>query len=113
MEKNWKRHSALPGVYERYIDGFHNDTEFHKEKVQDVKPILDYNQRVRNETSGRTEGGGRHVGRIPAIMYHSWVQEWTAKGLVGPGNMAGLNDLLLARLRNPDFAKLRTTDGGI
>jgi len=113
MEKRWQQHSTLPGVYERYIDGLANDTEFHKEKVQDIKPILDYNSRVRNETNGKTLEGGRHVGRIPAIVYHSWVKEWTAKGLVGPGNMAGLNDLLLSRLRDPDYSKFKTTYGAV
>jgi len=113
MDTRWKPHSALNGVYERYVDGFANDTEFHRQKVQDVAPIIDFNTRVRNETNGATQGGGRHVGRIPATVYYDWVAEWTKKGLVGPGNMSGLNDLLVARLRDADFAKFRTTDGGI
>ncbi len=113
MDERWKKHSTLDGVFERYVDGFANDTEFHRQKVQDVQPILDDNTRVRNESNGRTREGGRKVGSIPATIYYDWVKEWTTKGLVEPGNMAGLNDLLLARLRDPDYSKFRTTYGGI
>ncbi len=113
MDTRWKPHASLVGVAERYVDGIGSDTEFHRQKVQDVKPILDFNQRVRNETNGATPEGGRHVGRIPATVYYDWVAEWTTKGLVGPGNMAGLNDLLLARLRDPDYGKFKTTYGSI
>ena len=113
MDERWKPHGSLHGVYERYIDGYANDDTFHRQKVQDIAPILDYNSRVRNETNGATKEGGRHVGRIPATVYYDWVKEWTGKGLVGPGNMAGLNDLLLARLRDPDYSKFTTTHGSI
>lgn len=113
MDTRWKPHNSLVGVSERYIDGFANDTTFHRQKYQDVQPIIDYNQRVRNETNGATLEGGRHVGRIPILILNEWVEEWTKKGLVGPGNMAGLNDLLIARLRDPDYRKLKTTDGAI
>ncbi len=113
MDERWKPHGALVGVFERYIDGFANDDEFHRQKVQDIAPILDFNSRVRNETNGATPGGGRHVARIPATIYYDWVAEWTKKGLVGPGNMAGLNDLLLTRLRDPDYSKFKTTYGAV
>lgn len=113
MDESWKPHSALVGVYERYVDGFANDTEFHRQKVQDIAPIIDFNTRVRNETNGKTPEGGRHVGRIPATIYYDWVAEWTREGKIGPGNMSPLNDLLLGRLRNRDFAKFRATDGAI
>ena len=113
MDERWKPHASLNGVYERFIDGFANDTEFHRQKVQDVAPIIDFNAKVRNETNGATPGGGRHVGRIPATVYYEWVAEWTAQKKIGPGNMSGLNDLLLGRLRDSDYAKFKTTDGAI
>ena len=113
MDQQWKPHAALHGVYERYVDGFANDTEFHRQKVQDVAPIIDFNTTVRNETNGATPEGGRHVGRIPATIYYDWIAEWEREGKIGPGNMSGLNDLLLGRLRDRDYAKFRTTDGAI
>ena len=113
MDTRWRPHSALPGVAERYIDGFANDDTFHRQKVQDVAPILDYNARIRGTSNGKTAGGGRHVGRIPSTVYYDWIAEWEREGLIGPGNMGGLNDLLLARLRDGDYSKFRTTDGGI
>lgn len=111
MDKNWKPHSALIGVAERYIDG-DGDT-FYRQKVQDVAPILAFNSKVRNETNGATPGGGRHVGRIPATVYYEWVAEWEREGKIAPGNMSGLNDLLLARLRDRDYSKFKTTNGAI
>jgi len=107
----WKPHSNLDGVFERYIPGDGN--KFHRQKVQDVAPILEHNTRVRNETNGRTKGGGRMVASIPATVYYDWIAEWTRKGLIGPGNMSGVNDLLIKRIRDRDFSKFRMTDGGV
>jgi hypothetical protein len=113
MDERWKPHATLPGVAERFIDGGANDTQFYRQKVQDVAPIINAASRIRNETNGATPEGGRHVGRIPATVYYDWIEEWALQGKVGPGNMSGLNDLLLGRLRDRDYAKFRTTDGGI
>ena len=113
MDQRWKPHASLPGVAERFIDGVGSDTTFHRQKVQDVEPIINKATQIRNETNGRTPEGGRHVGRIPATVYYDWVAEWTRQGKIGPGNMSGLNDLLLSRLRDRDYAKFKTTDGAI
>ena len=113
MDERWKRHSSLPGVFERYVDGYANDTTFHRQKVQDVEPIIDKATQIRNETNGATLEGGRHVGRIPATVYYDWIAEFERQGKIAPGNMAGLNDLLLGKLRDSTYSKFRTTDGAI
>jgi len=111
MEKRWHKGSQ-DGVFQRYHDGLANDTEFYREQVQDVAPIINAATRIRNETDGRSDGG-RLVGRIPSVVYNAWLKEWTDKGMIAPGNMSGLNDLLVARLRDSDYSKFRTTSGGI
>lgn len=110
MDGIWRRHSNLPDVAERHIA---TDNGWARQKVQDVAPTIEGNRRIRNETGGRTQGGGELVGRVPATVYYDWVKEWTAKGLIGPGHMDALNDLLIERLADSDFSKFRTADGGI
>ena len=113
MDQRWRRHPTMPDVAERYVDGFANDIEFYRQKVQDVAPIIDRNRRIRNETNGRTREGGRYLGSIPATVYYEWIIEWQRKGLIGPGNMDAVNDLLKQKLRDSDYSKFRATDGGI
>lgn len=110
MLDQWQRHGSLPDVAKRR---FFQDDMLVTQKVQDVEPILDRNRRIANETDGRTPGGGRYLGSIPATVYYDWIREWTIKGLIGPGHMEPVNDLIKQRLRDSDFSKLRTTSGGI
>lgn len=111
MFNRWRPSEAHDGVFERYLHGDGNT--FYRERVQDVEPILAHNRRVANETDGRTPGGGRLLGSIPPVVYHEWLAEWTAQGLVAPGHMDAVNDLIIKRLRDSDYAKLRATYGGI
>ena len=111
VDTTWKRHGNLLGVAERYIP---TDDGFARQKVQDIEPIVDDNRRLANETDGRSAGGSfRKVGSIPATVYYQWIVEWQRKGLIGPGNMDRVNELCLQRLRDSDYAKFRTTWGGI
>lgn len=107
----WRPHSTLPGVVERYLHG--EGTAFHRQKVQDVAPIIKRNRAIANDLDGRTPGGGRQVGEVPATVFYDWIAEWTRQGLIGPGNMDAVNSLLKAKLRDGDFSKFRTTHGGI
>ena len=48
------------------------------EHVQDVEPILDWNKRARTED--QPSDWGRHVARIPNVIYVKWLDEEHAKG---------------------------------
>lgn len=113
MWDKWEWHPTLPGVVQKFHEGFDSETTFVRQKVQDIAPIIDANTETRNNGNGRTSGGGRKIGSIPATLYYDWVAEWERKGLIGPGNMEPLNGLLIARLRDRDYSKFRSTDGGI
>jgi hypothetical protein len=102
----WRASRSQPGVAERFIE---TDTGFARHKVQDVEPLIDRAARVRNDLDGRTPDGGLYVGTIPVTVYHEWLKEWTIQGKIGPGHMDAVNDLILAKLRDSDFSKFRTT----
>ena len=106
----WHRHSNLPDVAQRY----HFDGEsMVREKVQDIAPIVDGNAAIRNDLNGRTSGGGQLVGRVPASVFYAWVVQWQREGKCAPGHMGNVNDLMIEKLRDSDFSKFRTADGGI
>ena len=112
----WNKWQVNPhtGIVERYIEG--DGAEFHRERVQDVEPILARNRRVANETDGRTKGGSRVLGSIPNVVYYDWIAEWQRQGLIdpnSPGGMRPVNDLIKAKLRDSEWSKLRQTHGGI
>lgn len=98
------------GTFSRWLEGAGSDTTIARETVQDVEPILARNKRIRNDRNGRTVGGGRLLGSVPNVVIQQWIKEWTAKGLIGPGNMDALNSLIANRLRDGDWQKLRTVD---
>lgn len=103
----WKQHANHDGVAQRH---FTQDGVLLREKVQDVAPTIDQATRVRNDLNGKTPGGMRHLGSVPAVVFDQWVKEWTAKGLIRPGDTARINELAKAKLRERDYAKFRTTD---
>jgi hypothetical protein len=110
MFNKWAPSKANPGVAERWLE---DDGRIVRQKYQDAQPILDRLQKVRSETDGRTPEGGQYIGSIPMTLYYEWLREWTAQGKIAPGHMTDLNDLLVAKLRDGDFAKLRATNRGI
>jgi len=110
------RHSATPGVVEKYEHGHGDEAVITQKKRQDVGAILDRNRRIANETDGRTAEGGRFLGSIPNLVFYDWIAEWERQGLISPGapgGMAPVNDLLKKKLRDSDYSKLRTTHGAI
>lgn len=106
--KQWRDRGD--GTYERWHHGVGSDMDIAREVVQDVDPILERVKRVRNDSNGRTPGGGRLLGSVPNVVVQQWIAEWTAKGLIGPGNMDALNSLIANRLRDSDWQKLRAVD---
>ena len=92
------------GVYER----FHSDDgeRFHIEKIQDVEPILNRNQALRNHNDGfNSDRTGRRIASIPMVIYHQWLQE--GFDALDPANDAELR----RRLSSSDWMKLRTSEG--
>lgn len=95
--------TALPGLYQRFHDG--DGAKFHVEKAQDVAPILERNRRLRNLDDGfNAERDGRRVASIPVVVWHQWLAEG-----MDPNDM----DALKAKLRDPEWAYLRTSEGAV
>ncbi len=59
-----------------HFDG--NGTDFAVEHVQDVEPILDWNKEARREE--QKSDWGRHVARIPNVIYVQWLDEEHRRG---------------------------------
>lgn len=73
---------------------------------QDCDPILDWNKEARRDT--QHSDWGRHVARIPNVLYVKWLDEEHAKGntnlrLFTPE----FDELVQAKLNDPDFIHLR------
>lgn len=77
------------------------------QRVQDVEAILENNKRLQNEAQGRAETF-HHVGTIPNIILERWMKEDGVNYLALSGEEFG--KLVFKKLRDPDWAWLRTTD---
>lgn len=87
----------------------HHDSETKKitlKASQDVKAILDNNQRLYNENDGWSESREwRRVATIPDIV---WLEYWNRGiNIYAPEHRKELRKLL----NDPDFLKLRTASG--
>ena len=77
------------------------------EHVQDVEPILQWNHEARRDEQ-RGEWG-RHVARIPNVIYVKWLNEEHARGNISIRMFSPEFDLVVQRkLDDPDWAFLRT-----
>ena len=77
------------------------------EHVQDVEPILRWNKAARREEQ-RSEWG-RHVARIPNVIYVKWLDEEHARGNTGLRMFTPEFDLIVqGKLNDPEWAYLRT-----
>jgi hypothetical protein len=77
------------------------------EHVQDVEPILDWNRESRRDE--QPGDWGRHVARIPNVIYLKWLNEEHARGntalrLFTPE----FDQIVQQKLNDPDWAHLRT-----
>jgi hypothetical protein len=88
-----------------YLDS--NGKDLAIEHVQDVEPILQWNSRARCDEQ-RSEWG-RHVARIPNVVYVGWLNEEHAKGNTSLRMFTTEFDLVVQRkLEDPEWAYLRT-----
>jgi len=77
------------------------------EHVQDVEPVLRWNRASRCEE--QRSDWGRHVARIPNVIYVRWLHEEHAKGNVNLRMFTPEFDLIVQRkLADPEWAYLRT-----
>jgi hypothetical protein len=75
--------------------------------TQDVEPILEHNKALRGEP--QRSDWGRHVATIPNVILVKWLNEEYAAG----NNRLRMytpefNELVARKLRDPDWAYLRT-----
>ncbi len=76
-------------------------------QVQDVEPILEWNKASRGEQ--QRSDWGRHVARIPNVIYVKWLDEEHARGNTHLRMFTPEFDLIVQRkLGDPEWAYLRT-----
>jgi hypothetical protein len=76
------------------------------EHVQDVEPILQWNKEARRDE--QPSDWGRHVARIPNVIYVKWLDEEHAKGNTSLRMFSAEFDAIVQKkLADPDWAYLR------
>lgn len=88
---------------------FHSDPSekgFHIQTVQDVKPILEQNKNIRNNSGKRWQGDMVHYASIPIVVLEAWWKE------LGSDPLSKENrKWLQKRLDDPNWKLLRTKEG--
>jgi len=84
-----------------------NGRDLAVEHIQDVEPVLRWNSEARREE--QHSDWGRHVARIPNVIYVRWLHEEHASGntalrLFSPE----FDQVVQKKLADPDWAYLRT-----
>jgi hypothetical protein len=83
-----------------------NGTDLAIEHVQDVEPILEWNKQARRDE--QRSDWGRHVARIPNVIYVKWLDEEHAKGNTSLRMFSKEFDAIVQKkLADPDWAYLR------
>lgn len=83
-----------------------NGQDLTVETIQDVEPILDWNKQAR--TQEQKSDWGRHIARIPNVIYVQWLNEEHAKGNTSLRMYSKEFDALVAKkLKDPEWAYLR------
>lgn len=78
--------------------------------IQDVEPILERNKQLRSME--QRSDWGRHIASIPNVTITQWLNEEYARGNVDLRLGSKEFDQLVAKkLRDPDYAYLRTDCG--
>jgi hypothetical protein len=77
----------------------------HFERWQDCEPIVENNKKLQNETQ---KGDFHHIADIPNVIIEKWINEdgVSYRELMSPDGMA---NIVKKKLRDPDWAWLRTT----
>jgi hypothetical protein len=96
----------MDGVLIRpYLDS--NGKDLAIEHAQDVEPILDWNKESRS--AEQYGDWGRHVARIPNVIYVKWLDEEHARGNISLRLFTPEFDQIVQnKLRDPEWAYLRT-----
>lgn len=84
-----------------------NGKDLAVEHVQDVAPILEWNKEARRDE--QRSDWGRHVARIPNVIYVKWLHEEHAKGNTSLRMFTEEFDRIVQRkLQDPEWVYLRT-----
>ncbi len=76
------------------------------EHVQDVEPILEWNKEARRDE--QRSDWGRHIARIPNVIYVKWLDEEHARGNTSLRMFtAEFDEIVHKKLQNPEWAYLR------
>jgi hypothetical protein len=92
-------------VLRPHLDG--NGKDLAIEHIQDVEPILQWNDRARGDEQHCD--WGRHVARIPNVIYVRWLNEEHARGNVALRMFTPeFDQIVQKKLGDPEWAYLRT-----
>jgi hypothetical protein len=76
------------------------------EHTQDVEPILEWNKAARSEE--QNADWGRHIARIPNVLYVQWLDEEHKKGNTSLRMFTPEFDAIVhKKLQDPEWAYLR------
>jgi len=83
-----------------------NGQDLAVEHVQDVEPILNWNREARREE--QNSDWGRHIARIPNVIYVKWFDEEHAKGNTSLRMFTKeFDEIVHSKLEDPEWAYLR------
>lgn len=92
----------------RYISHDESTNKTIIKTVQDVAPVLDQNQVERSQSSSGWRGDLHKVASVPLVLIEEWSRELGCN-VLAPQN----RHLLMLKLNNRDYSKLRTKEGRI
>ncbi len=82
-----------------------SDSELIVVEKQNVTPLLEANQRLRNAGVARRRGM-QHVGRVDMVTYTNWKKEWQERH----SDRWEWKTYISMKLRDRDYSKFRTSD---
>lgn len=87
-----------------HLDSNGRDLTVHHK--QDVEPILEWNKEARRED--QQSDWGRHVARIPNVIYVKWLDEEHRKGNTSLRMFSPeFDEIVQRKLQDPEWAYLR------
>ena len=83
-----------------------NGEDLAVEHIQDVEPILNWNREARREE--QNNDWGRHIARIPNVIYVKWFDEEHEKGNTSLRMFTKeFDEIVQKKLQDPEWAYLR------